>query len=149
MKNQIEDPQDVYDGRSQLVDRYCATKEWNARELTWAQIQEIRSLPEWNQPSTIEDEIETVVKRDGLNLFIYEEGEFCCVCKSTGDKGLERFGFGETEAPLTFTVCTPCNSNGQFHEWLAGEFERAMIVHDENRKLPDGRWTTREYDPNY
>ena len=146
MKNDDDDTETYYDGRSRLVDRYCASKGWDPRELTWEQIQEIRSQPEWNQPSST-DEIETVVKRDGPNLFVYEEGEFCCVCKSTDHDGLQRFGFGDPANPLTFTVCNPCHGGGRFHEWLAGEFVRAMIVHDENRKLPDGRWTTREYDP--
>lgn len=146
MKNNTEDGEVFYDGRSQLVEQYCAAKGWNARDLTWEQIQEIRSQPEWNKPSSA-NESETVVRRDGPNLFIYEEGEFCCVCKSIDYACLERFGFGDPEDPLSFTVCKPCHDGDKFHEWLVGEFERAMIVHDENRKLPDGRWTTRQYDP--
>ena len=84
----------------------------------------------------------TVVKRDGPNLFIYEEGEFCCVCESTDYGTLGRYGFGDPASPLEFTVCNSCRSSNAFRDWLAGEFEKVLASRpDQWRKNPDGTWT--------
>lgn len=143
---------DIYDARSAFVDHYCALREWDANTLTGEQVAEIRAQPEWNDPSFGgRAEAETVVRRKGNDLFIYEEGEFCCVCKGTDYDALQMHGFGDPADPLKFMVCVTCwgedGLDGAFHRWLVGEFERTMIVHDENRKLPDGKWTTRKHDP--
>ena len=136
---------DIYENRWAFVDSYCDAKSWDSRDLTWEQITEIRSQPEWANPPTVAEQAETVVKRKGRNLFIYEDGEFCCVCKSVED--LQNWGFGDPDDPLKFTVCMPCHDGQGFHDWLCGEFEHTMIIHDENRKLSDGKWTTNKYDP--
>lgn len=142
---------DIFEARSVFVEKYCMAKEWNARDLSWAQILEIRSQPQWNDQPQIKESVRTVVRRKGRELIIYEEGEFCCVCESTDYESLQRFGFGDPANPLVFMVCATCwgadGKDSAFHDWLAGEFERTMIVHDENRKLPDGRWTTDKHDP--
>ena len=145
MQAEQEEERDIYEDRFVFVDHFCASRQWDAHNLSWAQICEIRSQVEWANPPQSDTQLKSVVRRKGQDLFVYEDGEFCCVCQAVED--LERWGFGDPSSPLEFTICKPCHEGGAFTEWLSGEFERTMIVHDENRKLPDGRWTTNKYDP--
>jgi hypothetical protein len=77
----------------------------------------------------------------GSVLMVLEPGEYCCVCRAHED--LVRFGLGDRSDPLVFTVCNPCFAGEQskFHEFLAGEFEKALAERpDKWRKNPDGTW---------
>lgn len=43
--------QGIVEARQQIVERYCAEKDVNQSELTLSDLSEIRSLPEWKDPS--------------------------------------------------------------------------------------------------
>ena len=92
----------------------------------------------------MDDKLERVVKREGGNLLVLNEDEYCCVCKSTDWDSLTWFGIGHgLDDPhlLKFCCCKSCYPE-RFKTYLAGEFEKALSSRpDQWRKNLNGTWS--------
>jgi hypothetical protein len=82
-----------------------------------------------------------VVWRDGQNLFILEDGEFCVVCHGHDDLWTHELPRTKADSePLKFTVCKRCLDGTGYHDWLVQEFEKALEADPTMEKGTDNKW---------